>query len=117
MLKSHTAACDFDWHQLNQLAGEDADFESELLTIFLQDAENSLHEIRSAIAAKNIPALEEAAHALKGASANVGARAIAATASQLEQIARSGNIQGAHALMQKLTRLCLSVQAQLQTRR
>ena len=36
MLKSQ-ATCDFDWQQLNQLAGEDADFEAELLAIFLQE--------------------------------------------------------------------------------
>jgi len=116
MFKSQTA-CDFDWQQLSQLAGEDADFEAELLTIFLQDAENSLCEIGSAIAAQDILAIEEAAHSLRGASANVGAKALAATAGQLEKIARGGKATGAQALLQQLTRHCHSVQKQLQTRR
>lgn len=116
MFKSH-AACDFDWQQLSQLAGEDTDFEAELLAIFLQDAENSLGEIECAIADQDILAIEEAAHSLRGASANVGAKALAATAGQLEKIARSGKMTGAQTLLKQLTRHCRSVQTQLSVRR
>jgi len=116
MLKSQTA-CDFDWQQLSQLAGEDADFEAELLSIFLQDAENSLNKIGDAIATQNTLAVEEAAHSLKGASANVGAKALANTAAQLENLARSGQLTNTKALLQQLTRHCDSVQTHLKARR
>ena len=116
MLKSQ-ATCDFDWQQLNQLAGEAADFEAELLAIFLQDAESSVGEIENAIAVKDILAIEEAAHSLRGASANVGAKALAAVAGQLEQVARSGKMTGARTLLKQLTRHCRNVQTQFQANR
>ncbi|MEL6491917.1 MAG: Hpt domain-containing protein [Cyanobacteria bacterium J06634_6] len=107
---------DFDWQQLRQLAGEDSDFEIELLTIFLQDAESSLGKLDRAIALSNSQAIEEAAHSLQGASANVGARALAATANQLEQRARNGNINGATLLLQQLRQQCKAVQMQFLSR-
>ena len=118
MLRSQTvSSCGFDWHQLSQLAGEDTDFEAELLTIFLQDAKTSLNQLEGAIAQQYIQATEETAHSLRGASANVGAKALAATAAQLEQIARSGSLTGARTLLQQIRRHCHSVQAHLQSRR
>ncbi len=112
-----TSARDFDWQQLYQLADEDTEFEVELLTIFLQDAENSLDKLERAIAAQDVRSTEVVAHSLRGASANVGAIALAATAAQLEQIARGGSIAGAQALLQQLRRHCCGVQAHLQSRR
>ena len=38
------------WQQLRQLAGEDADFEAELLAMFLTDASSSLIQLEQAIA-------------------------------------------------------------------
>lgn len=64
---------DFDWQQLRQLADEDTDFEAELLEMFLQDAERSLRDLDLAIASRRIQAIEDIAHSLHGASANVGA--------------------------------------------
>ena len=103
MLKTCTpTSSDFDWHQLNQLAGEDPDFAIELLTIFLKDAQNSLASLEDAIAHQSTQAIEEAAHALRGASANVGANAIAQIAQQIELSARSGSVAQARERLQKL---------------
>ncbi|MGI8933318.1 MAG: Hpt domain-containing protein [Phormidesmis sp.] len=103
MVKGHTfAQSDFDWQQLRQLAGEDVDFEAELLAIFLHDAEESLRQLEQAIAHQNIRTIEEIAHSLRGASANVGASALARAAHQLEQIARSGEMTGTQAQLQDL---------------
>lgn len=103
MLKTYASTHpDFDWHQLNQLAGEDVDFAIELLDIFLKDAQNSLTLIERAIAAQSTQALEDSAHALKGASVNVGANAIAQIAQQLEQSARKGSVAQAKERFQEL---------------
>lgn len=83
---------DFDWQRLKQLADEDTDFEAELLALFLQDAERSLKDLERAIASRRLQAIEDIAHSLRGASANVGASALALVASQLEQVARSGQL-------------------------
>lgn len=118
MLKSQSLApTDFDWQQLRQLAGEDAEFEAELLAMFLQDAANSLRRLEQAIATGDIQSVEEIAHSLRGASANVGASAIARAAYQLEQAARNGRLSDAPSLLQQLERHCQRIQTQLQVRR
>ena len=107
---------DFDWQQLRQLAGEDSDFEAELLAIFLQDADNSLATLEQAIARSSPAAIEEAAHSLSGASANVGAKALAATARQLEQRARAGKIDNLTELLSQLYQQRNAIQAQFLSR-
>lgn len=118
MLKSHMpASSDFDWQQLNQLAGEDPDFETELLAIFLADAEASLSRIEGAIATQNSQSIADTAHSLRGSSANVGARALAAVARQLEQAASQGRLTGARSLLQQLHVHCQGIHRQLEARR
>ncbi len=111
---------DFNWQQLRQLAGEDADFEAELLAIFLSDVESSLRQLEGAIAAQNIQNIVDIAHSLRGASINVGATALAQVAQQLEQIAGSGTgsgrVTGAQALLQALHSHCQSLRVQSQIR-
>ncbi len=107
-----SSLCDFDWQQLRQLAGEDSDFESELLNIFLQDARDSLQKLESAIASQSAQAVEEVAHSLRGASANVGASALSAVALELEQTAHRGDITSALELLKQLKRHCRGIQSQ-----
>ncbi|MGB3573433.1 MAG: Hpt domain-containing protein [Phormidesmis sp.] len=111
-----SSLCDFDWQQLRQLAGEDSEFESELLDIFLQDAQDSLQKLESAIASKSIQVVEEVAHSLRGASANVGASALAAVALQLEQAARGGDITSARSLLRQLNRHCQRIRTQFKSK-
>ncbi|MGB7250053.1 MAG: Hpt domain-containing protein [Phormidesmis sp.] len=103
---------DFDWQQLRQLAGEDANFEAELLAMFLEDAEASLVQIELAIAAQDTAQLEAIAHSLQGASANVGASALAQAARQLEQIARRGELTTAPNLLGQLRRDCQTIRTE-----
>lgn len=117
------ATPDFDWQQLRQLAGEDTDFEAELIEMFLQDAERSLRDLERAIAHRNLQAVEDIAHSLRGASANVGASALALVASQLEQIARNGQLTGGltdthsemQGLLQRIYAHCQRIRIHLQT--
>ncbi|MEL6161271.1 MAG: Hpt domain-containing protein [Cyanobacteria bacterium J06627_32] len=117
MLRSSTTSpIDFDWQQLRQLAGEDADFEYELLGLFLQDTETMLQELDQALTVRCVTTVEAVAHALRGASANVGAIALSASALQLEQIARRGSLQGARSLLQQLKHHYHRIQAYFQSR-
>ncbi|MEL6602542.1 MAG: Hpt domain-containing protein [Cyanobacteria bacterium J06614_10] len=117
MLRSSaTSPVDFDWQRLRQLAGEDAAFEHELLGLFLQDAEDMLQELDQAIAVQCVASTESVAHALRGASANVGAIALSAAALQLEQIARQGSLQGARGHLQQVSHHYRRVKAHLQSR-
>ena len=114
MLKSLSSIqLGFDWQRLNQLAGEDPDFATELLAMFLQDAEESLARLDRAIEQRSLQAVEDLAHTLKGASANVGAGAILAVATQLEDTARCGEIGKARALLGLLGEHCEALRAEL----
>ncbi|MEL6469070.1 MAG: Hpt domain-containing protein [Cyanobacteria bacterium J06623_4] len=117
MLRSSTTSpIDFDWQQLRQLAGGDADFEHELLGLFMKDAEVMLQELDQAIAIQCVTTTESVAHALRGASANVGAIALSAAALQLEQIARQGSLQGARGHLQQTRHHYRRVKTHLQSR-
>ncbi|MGB3788549.1 MAG: Hpt domain-containing protein [Phormidesmis sp.] len=113
-VSTETVSAEFDWQQLSQLAGGDPDFEAELLAMFLGDAEESLRQLEYAIATKSIKNIESLAHSLRGASANVGACALATVASQLEQTARKGKMTDACKLLRQLNIHRQRIQIQLQ---
>lgn len=123
MLRSSSSAqLDFDWQQLRQLASEDADFELELIAIFLEDAEDNLNQLEQAIAHQNIQAIANLAHTLRGSSANVGARSLTQTAHQLEHLAQSSPLSDlpadlfleANRLLFEMRHHCQSIQAHFQ---
>ena len=99
----------FDWNQLHQLAGGDTTFEKELLEMFLSDAESSLSQLEDALASNSIETVEELAHYLKGASANVGAIALSQAAAQLERQAKQRKLVQAPKLLAQLQSLCREV--------
>ncbi|EKV00883.1 Hpt domain-containing protein [Leptolyngbyaceae cyanobacterium CCMR0082] len=88
-------AKNFDLEQLEQLAGGDKAFEKELLRMFVGDTENSLTQLTTALSTDNPVAVQELAHYIKGASANVGATGMSKTAAKLEMLAKQGNLKNA----------------------
>ena len=116
MITGHPSTTpDFDWQQLKQLAGEDTAFEAELLEMFLKDAEMSQRAWEFAIASRSVQTIEEIAHSLRGASANVGACALALSARQLEHAARSGHLADAQNLLQQLHTHCQRIRVHLRS--
>lgn len=73
-----------DWDHLHQLADGNTEFELELLQLFTADTHTQIELLKQAIAIENFYEIEQAAHHIKGASANVGVTAIQAIAKQLE---------------------------------
>ncbi|WP_088890547.1 response regulator [Leptolyngbya ohadii] len=94
-LESLPLAAYLDLHYLHQLSDNCAEFELELLQIFLQDSREHLFILRQAIAQKNNSVAEQAAHHLHGASANIGAKLIRWAAAALEQQAHQQKLQSA----------------------
>ncbi len=78
---------EFDWQQLKQLAGEDTAFE-----------------------------VENIAHSLRGANANVGANALAMAVRQLAVSARSGYLTETEPLLQSIKFHCQSIERYLRSR-
>lgn len=78
----------------------------EFLKMMLEELHRSVPEfatrIRNALQVKDMKTLGNDAHQFKGAAANLGAKAIAQVALQLEQIGKSGSIENADQALCKL---------------
>ncbi len=75
--------------------GGDVEFLGEIAELFREDTPRILAEIRTALTSGDGPALERAAHSLKGSVANLGGGAAREAAYRLEQLGRSGNLSPA----------------------
>jgi len=84
-----------------QVEGE-PDLVGELIDLYLEDATAKLAAMREAATKTNEALLKRISHSLRGSSANLGVRQMAALCDQLEQIKGNGSLQtvGTH-----LTRL------------
>jgi HPt (histidine-containing phosphotransfer) domain-containing protein len=74
--------------------GGDIDFLKELVDAYLDSTPGLLVAMRQAAAASDAVGLQRAAHSLKTGSANLGALALAALCKQLEDIGKSGVLDG-----------------------
>ncbi|MBE9078856.1 Hpt domain-containing protein [Romeria aff. gracilis LEGE 07310] len=93
---------DFDWERLHQLADGDTAFEVELLQIFLDDMDQGLAQLVNAIAHQETHTVEQVAHSIRGAAANLGAVSLAQTAAQLEQLGQPNQLALAEGLLGQL---------------
>ena len=88
---------------LRQLNREgEPDVVHEVMTLFLDDAPKHLSLIDAAVVKADAPGLQRAAHALKGASASIGATALQAACRELEDLSRSGTLDGAKAVVARV---------------
>ncbi|MBW4473719.1 MAG: PAS domain S-box protein [Stenomitos rutilans HA7619-LM2] len=106
-----------DWEHLHQLSDGSEEFELELLQVFVEDTGTHLGTLETAIAQRHFYNLEQAAHHVKGASANVGLTAMATTAGHLEQQARQQQLHNAEAQLAQLQQVLNDVRLFLATKR
>jgi CheY-like chemotaxis protein/HPt (histidine-containing phosphotransfer) domain-containing protein len=76
------------WRDLTD--GEEDDFLTEVIDIFLQDSPRVLADLRQAASAKDSRLVQRYAHKLKGSSANLGAVAMAEKCGEIEALAAAG---------------------------
>lgn len=95
-------ATEFDEAQLAAITGGDTEFEREVLEEYLNSAPADLHKLRAAVASGDAKATGAAAHAIKGASATIGAKGFAAIALQLEQAGKQARLDEAPAQLAML---------------
>jgi CheY-like chemotaxis protein len=89
---------------LRDLGGPDDDLLGEVIQLYFDDSIGRIEAMRAAIAASDAAALSSAAHAMKSASANVGAMRVRHLCERLEMLGRTGTTQGAAALFEELER-------------
>src|SRR6185436_9978956 len=87
---------------------------AEIYGAFLESAAGYLRDMRQACETGETDALRRAVHALKGASSNIGASAVASTCGQLEAVSDSEIMVEARELIEKLERQFASVKIEIQ---
>jgi HPt (histidine-containing phosphotransfer) domain-containing protein len=81
---------------LRQLQGDDdPEFLRELVDTFIEETTEQLTNLERAIGQQNSDILHKIAHALKSSSANVGAIQVSRLSKELEEMGRTGRIEGA----------------------
>ncbi|HEY9640779.1 MAG TPA: response regulator, partial [Coleofasciculaceae cyanobacterium] len=91
-----------DLENLHLLSDHSSEFELELLRMFTQDCQVHLESLYEAIAANDLSQVEQCAHYMKGASANIGAKIIEGVAAQLERQAHQKQLEMTDALLAEL---------------
>lgn len=86
---------------LNRSMG-DVDFLKMMLEELHRIVPDYATRIRNALQARDMKTLSSDAHQFKGAAANLGAKAMAQVALQLEQIGKSGSIENADEAISEL---------------
>jgi HPt (histidine-containing phosphotransfer) domain-containing protein len=76
---------------------------AELIDLFLQDTPPRIGKVLDAFKAGDVPALERAAHSLKGSSSNLGANQLASACFEVMNVARSGKLPDAAAIARILS--------------
>ncbi|NJN56317.1 MAG: response regulator [Leptolyngbyaceae cyanobacterium SL_5_9] len=105
-----------NWRHLHQISDGNREFELELLQVFVEDSQIHLEALKRAIANREIWEVEQAAHHIKGASANVGAKIMQAAAEQLEQQARQNQIQTPDRFLTEIEQSLNQIQAFVQAK-
>ncbi len=75
---------------------------SAVINIYLNDSPILIERLGESLNAGDAEAVAQAAHALKSASANLGAMSLAEMCRQLEDIARTNSVQGCDSLISRI---------------
>jgi two-component system sensor histidine kinase/response regulator len=84
-----------------QMEGE-PDLIVELIDLYLEDTPHRIAALQESLATTDALSLKRAAHSLKGSSANLGARRVAALCEELEQTASNDSFSKVRALLREL---------------
>ena len=104
---------DLDRNAALSRVGGDLDLLKEIAALFLEEYPRELDDIHKGLAAGDAPAIERAAHGLKGSVANFGARAAVDSAFQLEQLGRAGKLDQVAPALAALERALTCLHAEL----
>ncbi|MBP3954499.1 response regulator [Gemmata sp. G18] len=97
---------------LRCMAG-DEDLLREIAGLFVRECPRQLGELRAALGAGDAPGVRRAAHTIKGAVGNFGAKGAVELANRIEALAKTGALDEAHGLVPGLEQQLGSVTAEL----
>lgn len=79
------------FEELKQMSGED--FINELINAFLDDAPKMIENMQAALAVRDVESFRRNAHSLKSNANTFGAAELAASAKELEFMAKENNLE------------------------
>ncbi len=91
----------------------DNDLLKELLSIYLEDLDQFVADIRSAVTEQNYQRMYECSHKLKGASSNLGIESLARSCAELEQMSKAGDTDAVTFKFSQLQELISRVRAHI----
>lgn len=112
-----TAIDDAAFADLVAMTGDDAEFLSDVIDMFLEDAPLQVDAMRTAVATGDAEWLMRAAHTLKSTSLNLGALSLASVAGEIETCGRAGVVDGVQDRLAAADRQLVAVMAELRRRR
>jgi HPt (histidine-containing phosphotransfer) domain-containing protein len=92
----------FDYEGAMERVDGDVDLFVEILKLYFNEMRGCVASVQDAVEHDDPGAAAAAAHAIKGCSANVGAEAVAATASELVTAGRTGDLASARSLLSEV---------------
>ncbi len=90
-----------DWDGFMKRMMDDKELAVQILDLFVEDAPKQMASFREAFNKKDIELIGRKAHSIKSSAANIGGEVLRETASQIEQLAKTNNIQKIEELFQK----------------
>lgn len=103
-LQIETGGNVIDWEQLIRRLGGDEQLAAEVIPGFLADNRERLDMLAAAVKTGDAKAVKQYAHALKGASATIGAMHLPETANRLEIAGREEDVSQFEPLFEELRR-------------
>jgi HPt (histidine-containing phosphotransfer) domain-containing protein len=94
--------------------GGDSEFLRELLDEYFKDSPVQFNNMTTALSSNNAEDFRRAAHSLKSNSANFGALDLSLRFKQLEDLGKSGNLDGGEALVAQANAKYLQVKTALE---
>lgn len=82
--------------------GGDQDLLRQIMDFFVEMVPQQIDDLAASVADADLPAVVLQAHGMKGGAGNVGAVCVAATARELEMLAKGGSLVGATELVARL---------------
>ena len=92
----------FDTDHFADVCGDDFEFQREIIGDFLSQFGSRLDAIALAVGLRDPVAVRQAAHALKGSAASLGARALAEAADRIELLGRAQALEDSPAALQRV---------------
>jgi len=88
--------------RIQEISDGDTDFERELILSFLSDMEPRFSALDTHVQEKNAEGIHQEAHAIKGSSANAGAKGMQEIAARIEIMGASGEMEAAPEALESL---------------